>query len=137
MLTDFGIVLLFMIIGGVFVAIGIFASALVRPRKPTEEKLMTYECGEEPVGSPWIRFNVRFYVVALIFLLFEVEIVFLFPWAVVFKELGWFSFISMTVFVLILLAGLAYVWARGDLEWDRAKPIVPQLKDLVITKKED
>lgn len=137
MLTDFGIVLLFMIIGGVFVAIGIFASALVRPSNPTDEKLTTYECGEEPIGGPWIKFNVRFYVVALIFLLFEVEIVFLFPWAVVFKELGWFSFISMVVFVVILLAGLAYVWAKGDLEWDRPKPYIPKLKDLVITKKND
>jgi NADH-quinone oxidoreductase subunit A len=137
MLTDFGIVLLFMIIGGVFVAIGIFASALVRPSNPTDEKLTTYECGEEPIGGPWIKFNVRFYVVALIFLLFEVEIVFLFPWAVVFKELGWFSFISMVVFVVILLAGLAYVWAKGDLEWDKPKPHIPNLKDLVITKKND
>ncbi len=136
MLTDFGIILLFMIIGGVFVAIGIFASSIVRPSKPTKEKLSTYECGEEPIGTPWIRFNPRFYVVALVFLLFDVEVVFLFPWATVFKGLGWFAFIEMFVFVVILLAGLAYVWAKGDLEWDKPKPYIPNLKDLVITKKD-
>lgn len=136
MLTDFGIILLFMITGAVFVGIGIFASALIRPNKPTPLKLTTYECGEEAIGSPWIKFNIRFYVVALVFLLFEVEIVFLFPWAVVFKELGWYSFISMVIFVVILLAGLAYVWAKGDLEWDKPKPYIPKLEDLVITKKD-
>ncbi len=136
MLTDFGIILLFMITGAVFVGIGIFASALIRPSKPTPLKLTTYECGEEAIGSPWIKFNIRFYVVALVFLLFEVEIVFLFPWAVVFKELGWYSFLSMVIFVVILLAGLAYVWAKGDLDWDKPKPYVPKLEDLVITKKD-
>lgn len=136
MLTGFGIILLFMIIGAVFVAIGIFASALIRPSNPNPLKLSTYECGEEAIGTPWIKFNIRFYVVALVFLLFEVEIVFLFPWAVVFKELGFYSFISMAVFVIILLAGLAYVWAKGDLDWDKPNPYIPKLEDLVITKKQ-
>lgn len=136
MLTNFGIILLFMIIGVVFVGIGIFFSALIRPKNPTPLKLTTYECGEEAMGTPWIKFNIRFYVVALVFLLFEVEIVFLFPWAVVFKQLGWYSFISMAVFVVILLAGLAYVWVKGDLDWDRPKPYIPSLDDLVVTKKD-
>ena len=135
MLTDFGVILLFFIIGIVFVAIGIFVSAIIRPNKPNPEKLSTYECGEEPIGSPWIRFNIRFYIVALVFLLFEVEIVFLFPWAIVFKGLGWYSFISMAVFVVILLAGLVYVWGKGDLEWDKPNPYIPKLSDLVIPKK--
>ena len=136
MLTDFGIILLFFIIGAVFVAIGLFASAIVRPSNPTKEKLTTYECGEEAIGSPWIKFNARFYIVALVFLLFEVEVVFLFPWAVIFKELGWFAFIEMVIFVLILLAGLAYVWVKGDLDWDKPRPYIPKLKDLVISKKD-
>ncbi len=134
MLTDFGIILIFFILGLVFVAIGIFFSALIRPSKPNPEKLTTYECGEEPVGTPWVKFNFRFYVVALVFLLFDVEIVFLLPWAIVYKGLGWFAFIEMTIFVLILLAGLAYVWAKGDLQWDRPDPQIPKMKDLVITK---
>jgi NADH-quinone oxidoreductase subunit A len=136
MLTEFGIVLLFMILAAIFVGIGYFASALIRPSNPNPLKLSTYECGEEAIGTPWVKFNIRFYVVALIFLLFEVEIVFLFPWAVVFKDLGWFAFFSMVTFVMILLAGLAYVWAKGDLEWDKPNPYIPKLEDLVITKKD-
>lgn len=135
MLSEFGVILLFFIIGAVFVFAGIFAAAIVRPHNPNETKLSTYECGEEPIGSPWVKFNIRFYVVALVFLLFEVEVVFLFPWAVVFKQLGWFGFIEMAIFVLILLVGLAYVWAKGDLEWDRPNPVIPKLKDYIITKK--
>jgi NADH-quinone oxidoreductase subunit A len=135
MLTEFGKILLFFIIGILFVGIGIFAAILIAPHKPNKEKLTTYECGEEPIGTPWVKFNFRFYVIALIFLLFEVEVVFLFPWAIVFKKLGWFAFIEMIVFVVILLVGLVYVWAKGDLSWDKPKPSIPRLKDLIITKK--
>jgi NADH-quinone oxidoreductase subunit A len=136
MLTEFGKILLFFIIGVVFVALGLVTAALVRPSNPTKEKLSTYECGEEPIGLPWVKFNVRFYVIALIFLIFEVEVVFLFPWALVFKELGWFAFLEMVAFVVILLTGLVYVWAKGDLEWDKPKPYIPNLKDLIISKKQ-
>lgn len=133
MLSNFGIILIFFIIGAIFVLLGLFASAIIRPSNPNLLKLSTYECGEEPIGGPWVKFNLRFYIVALIFLLFEVEVVFLFPWAVVFKSLGWFAYIEMLVFVGILVAGLAYVWVKGDLEWDKPKPYIPKLKDLVIT----
>ena len=136
MLTEFGKILLFFIIGVVFVALGIITAQLVRPSNPTKEKLTTYECGEEPIGLPWVKFNVRFYVIALVFLIFEVEVVFLFPWALVFKALGWFAFIEMVVFVVVLLSGLVYVWAKGDLEWDKPKPYIPDLKDLIIAKKQ-
>jgi NADH-quinone oxidoreductase subunit A len=137
MLTDFGIVLLFLIIGFVFVAMGLIAAAIVRPHHPNPVKQSTYECGEELIsGSPWIKFNIRFYVVALVFLLFDVEIVFLLPWAIVFKSFGWFAFIEMVVFVVILLAGLAYVWAKGDIDWEKPVPYIPELKDLVVTKKQ-
>lgn len=98
---------------------------LLRPHRPYPEKLTSYECGEEPIGNAWIRFNVRFYVIALIFLIFEVEIVFLFPWALVYRELGLFAFIEMAVFLLILLVGLAYVWVKGDLDWDKPRPEIP------------
>jgi NADH-quinone oxidoreductase subunit A len=135
MLSDFGIVLLFFILGFVFVGIGLIAAAIIRPSNPNPIKNSTYECGEMPIGPPWIRFNNRFYVVALVFILFDVEVVFLLPWAIVFKQLGWFAFIEMIVFVVILLAGLAYVWVKGDLEWDRPNPIIPKLDDLVIEKR--
>ena len=81
---------------------------------------MAYECGEEPVGDTRIKFNTRFYVIALIFLIFDVEIVFLFPWAVVYRKIGMLAFVEMLIFIVILLVGLAYVWAKGDLEWIRS-----------------
>ena len=135
MVSEFGIVLLFFILGFVFVAIGLSVAALIRPSHPNAIKNSTYECGEMPIGDTWVRFNVRFYVIALVFLLFDVEVVFLLPWAVVFKQLGWFAFIEMIIFVVILMAGFAYVWKKGDLEWDRPKPYIPKIEDLVIGKK--
>ena len=78
---------------------------------------MSYECGEIPEGSAWVQFNIRFYVIALIFLIFDVEIVFLFPWAVVYQELGLLAFIEAFIFVLILVVGFVYVWVKGDLDW--------------------
>ena len=137
MISDFGMVLLFLIVGFVFVALGLITSAIIRPHHPNPVKQSTYECGEELIsGSPWIKFNIRFYVVALVFLLFDVEIVFLLPWAVVFKELGWFAFFEMVVFVSILLIGLAYVWVKGDIDWEKPKPYIPALHDLVIKRKQ-
>ncbi|MGE5479566.1 MAG: NADH-quinone oxidoreductase subunit A [Chloroflexota bacterium] len=134
MLTDFGVVLIFLIIGVVFVGAGIFVSALVRPKHPTKEKLSTYESGEVPIGSPWVRFNTRFYLVALAFIIFDVELVMLFPWATVFKGLGWYAFLAMVIFVTILMLGLVYDWAKGYLEWDRPKPYIPKMEDLVIPR---
>jgi len=125
MITEFGRVLIFMIVGGVFVAGGLLFAWLLRPNRPYPGKLTTYECGEVPVGDTRVRFNIRFYVVALIFLIFDVEVVFLFPWAVVYKNLGWFAFIEMLVFLGILLTGYAYVWRKGDLDWDKPSPRVP------------
>ena len=119
MLLAFGTALVFFLIGAAFAVANLLISRLIQPRHSTEQKLSTYECGEMPVGQSWIQFNNRFYVIALIFLIFDVEIAFLFPWAVVFKELGLFAFVEMAIFVLILLVGLAYVWRKGDLEWDK------------------
>ncbi len=95
----------------------LFIQRLVAPSKPNYEKLSTYECGEVPQGSAWVQFNIRFYVIALIFLIFDVEVVFLFPWAVVFKELGLLAFVEMAIFLLILIVGLIYVWKKSDLDW--------------------
>jgi len=126
MLTEFGRVLIFLIIGLVFVAGGLVTSWLIRPSRAYPSKLTTYECGETPLGDTRIRFNIRFYVVALIFLIFDVEVVFLFPWATVYKELGWFAFIEMLVFLGILFIGYAYVWRKGDLDWDKPAPRIPR-----------
>jgi NADH:ubiquinone oxidoreductase subunit 3 (subunit A) len=93
----------------------------IRPARFSEEKLTTYECGENPTGSAWIQFNIRFYVFALIFLVFDVEAVFLLPWAVVFRELGLLAYVEGLVFIGILVVALAYVWRKGDLEWVRAE----------------
>ena len=124
MLTDFGRILIFLLIGAVFTGGGLIASWILRPRRPYPDKLSTYECGEEPVGNSWVKFNIRFYVVALIFIVFDVEVVFLFPWAMVFKELGMFAFVEMAVFLAILVVGYAYVWVKGDLDWDKPVPKV-------------
>lgn len=126
MLTEFGRVLLFLLVGAVFVAGGLIFAWLLRPHRPYPSKLTTYECGEVPVGDTRIRFNIRFYVVALIFLIFDVEVVFLFPWATVYKRLGWFAFAEMMVFLAILLVGYAYVWRNGDLDWDKPAPRIPK-----------
>lgn len=126
MLTEFGRVLIFLIVGVVFVAGGLIMSWLLRPNRPYPSKLSTYECGETPIGDTRVRFNIRFYVVALIFLIFDVEVVFLFPWATVYKDLGWFAFVEMLVFLAILFVGYAYVWRKGDLEWDKPAPKIPR-----------
>ncbi len=133
MLTEFGNILAFFIAGALFTGGGLIASWLFRPRRPYAEKLSTYECGETPIGPSHIRFNIRFYVVALIFLVFEVEAVFLFPWALVYKDFGMFAFVEMLIFIGILVVGYAYVWMKGDLEWDKPAPqFAPSAKRTVI-----
>ncbi len=94
-------------------------SALVGVRKRSSEKLAPYECGIAPVGNARGRFSVSFYLVGMLFILFDVEAVFLYPWAVVFKSLHWAGFIEMFLYILILLAGYVYVWKKGALDWTR------------------
>ena len=125
MLFDYANVLIFLGIGAFFIVFNLFMGSLIRPKNPSPEKLSTYECGEEPVGGSWIQFNIRFYIVALVFIIFDVEIVLLYPWAVVVKDLmayGWFAFVEMMIFVSILLVGLAYAWKKGALEWGAPRP---------------
>ena len=121
MYRDFGTVFCAVMLGIVMVAIPLVISWLVAPSNKTKDKLDTYECGEEAEGSAWLQFNIRFYIIALIFLIFDVEVVFLFPWAVVFKEMGLLALIEMGIFLLILIAGLAYVWVKSDLDWVKRK----------------
>lgn len=134
MLSEFASLLLFLIGAIIFASVGLFTAKMIRPSRPNPEKLSTYECGEEPTGAAWGNFNIRFYIVALIFVLFDVELVFLFPWATVFgdQELikttsgswGWFAFAEMTIFLGILILGLAYAWRKGFLDWVRPTPKV-------------
>jgi NADH-quinone oxidoreductase subunit A len=124
MLTNYASVLLFMIVGILFLAVSLIMSRLFRyTGADTKDKYIPYECGETPVGSAWIQFNIRFYVVALIFIIFDVEIIFLLPWAVVFKNLGVFAFVEGLIFIGILVVGLAYVWVKGDLEWVKPEDV--------------
>ncbi|NNE73607.1 MAG: NADH-quinone oxidoreductase subunit A [Acidimicrobiales bacterium] len=109
---------------GIFGALGIALvaafvglSALFRPTKPSEQKLMTYESGVDAVGSMWSQSNIRYYVFALLFVLFDVEAVFIFPWATRLEAYGYFGLIEMAIFIFILALGLAYAWRKGVLKW--------------------
>ena len=121
MLDQYANVLIFLGIGAFFVGFNLFLGSLLRPSNPYPEKLTTYECGEEPVGGSWIQFNIRFYVIALDFIIFDVEVVLLYPWAVVAMDFGWYGFGAMIIFVVVLLLGLAYAWRKGALEWVRPR----------------
>ena len=121
MLASYSGVLAFIVVVLGFLVVNLIAWKVLRPSRFSEEKLTTYECGENPTGSAWVQFNIRFYVFALIFIIFDVEAVFLLPWAVVFRELGLLAFVEGLVFIAILVVALAYVWRKGDLEWVRAE----------------
>ena len=106
------------LLGGIgFVLVTLFVAKLLRPARPSEIKLQNYECGESPVGSSFIQFNIRFYIFALMFVIFDVETVFIFPWAVIYNSLGWFGLIEMLIFIGILVFGLIYAWKKGVLKW--------------------
>jgi NADH-quinone oxidoreductase subunit A len=109
---------LFAIAGTGFAIVALTLGAIIRPTGRAQEgKLEPYECGVEPVRDARQRFSVRFYIVAMLFLIFDVETVFLFPWAVQFRQLALFGFIEMMIFIAILIFGYAYAWKRGALEW--------------------
>jgi len=100
-------------------AIGsVVMSRLIGVKKPTEVKLSPYECGMPLLGSAQERFSIKFYIIAMLFILFDIEAVFLYPWAIMFKRLGIFGFVEMGVFIVILLVGFIYVWKKGALEWE-------------------
>jgi len=131
MLTEFGKIFVFILVAIIFVLIALLMAKIVQPKRPTTEKYKTYECGENPKGTPWAKFNIRFYVVALIFLIFDVEIVLLFPWALNYKEYGFYGFAVGIIFLIVLAVGMAYEWRKGDLEWARPKPQVPNLDEIL------
>lgn len=143
MISDFGTILLFILAGMALIFVLLTVTKWLRPHNPNEEKLTTYESGEDPLGNANVQFNVRFYVIALIFVLFEVELIFLFPWATVFGQAslieqtdglwGWFSLVEMLIFVGVLVVGLAYAWGKGYLDWVRPQPKVPQVNTKIPT----
>ena len=105
--------------GAVMVLVGgtLLLSRALRPRVPSVEKSITYECGVDPIGGGWSQSTVRYYVFALLFVIFDVEAVFLFPWAIVFEKIGIFAFVEMMIFIAILALGLVYAWRKKVLEW--------------------
>ena len=122
MLTEFGKIFIFFLLAIIFVVVTLIVAKFIRPNRPTKEKSYTYECGENPVGTSWVKFNIRFYVVALIFLIFDVEVVLLFPWALNYQGFGIFGFLVGAIFLVLLFLGMGYEWRKGDLEWERPKP---------------
>ena len=124
---QYATILVFMFFGAAFVIGNIIISRFIQPRNPDPEKLATYECGEEPRGSARIRYNFRFYTVALTFIIFEAEILFMFPWAIVYGDdvaagTGLLTFFKGFLFIAILALGLVYAWAKGDLDWVKPRP---------------
>lgn len=117
LISAYSYVALFLIASVIFVLAAFITSWCLRPHKPTPAKLSTYECGEPALGTSFIQYNVRYYLIALLFVIFDVEVVFLVPWAVVFRDLGIFGFIEAVIFILILLVGLIYAWKNRILEW--------------------
>lgn len=135
-LPAFGTALLFLIGGIVFVLGGMLTAFLIAPNRPNPEKNTSYECGEEPVGTAWGQFNFRFYVMGLIFLIFDVEILLLFPWATVFADSklialapawGIVNLTEVGIFAGILLLGLAYIWNRNAIDWSRPVTVPPTI----------
>jgi len=113
----FAIAGIFIIIAVGFVFISLILSRLLQPRRYTPEKYIPYECGENPIGSAWIQYNFRYYIYALLFLIFDGEVVLLYPVSVVFKKLKWLAFFEIWLFIIILLLPYIYIWYKGDLEW--------------------
>jgi len=105
-------------LGGLVAAVFVAAGMFLGPRRPSPVKQAAFECGNPPSGPAWGRFSVKFYLTAILFIVFDVEVVFMYPWAVLFRSLGVFGLVEMGVFVLVLTLGLVYVWRKGALEWD-------------------
>ncbi len=117
MLADYAVIGLFFIAAATFPLLPLIAAVFLRPRRPTPTKLDTYECGLEAIGDLSVQFKVQYYLYALAFVIFDVEVIFLYPWAVAFNQLGLFALVEMVIFLAILAVGLVYAWRKGALEW--------------------
>jgi NADH-quinone oxidoreductase subunit A len=118
MLENYLPVLIFMAVGIAIGLIPVAAGFLLGPHKPDSEKNSPYECGFEAFEDTRMRFDVRYYLVAILFIIFDLEIAFLFPWAVVLEQIGWFGYMAMMIFLGILVIGFIYEWKKGALEWE-------------------
>ena len=110
-------ILIFILVALMLPVVGLSVGRLIRPSNPGGDKLMPYECGVDPEGEAHERFSIRFYIIAILFVIFDVETIFLFPWAIIYDQLALFGFIEMTIFLGILIVGYFYVWKKGALEW--------------------
>lgn len=119
MIQDYLPILIHMIIVIVLALVLMGLSSWVGVRRPSRVKNAPYECGIPPVGNAREKFSISFYLVGMLFILFDVEVAFLFPWAVVYKSLNWFGFIEMVIFIAVLFAGYVYIWKKGALDWSR------------------
>ena len=115
--TSYWTIVALSVAGVALVVVAFTAAKVIAPRRPLPEKLTTYECGIDPVGEGWAQSQIRYYIYAFLFVIFDVESVFLFPWAVVFERLGMYAVVSMSIFILILGGGLLYAWRKGVLRW--------------------
>lgn len=118
MMSDYAVIFAFSLVAVAFAAVSLIASALLRPSVPEAVKESTYECGMEAVGTTEVKTNIRFYVFALLFVVFDVEALFVLPWAVTVRQLGPVALVEMLIFLVILFLGLAYAWGKGALAWD-------------------
>ena len=118
MLSEYLPILLFLIISIIFSIAALSLSFILSPKKPSDEKLSPYECGFEPFDDARTKFDIRFYLVALLFIIFDLEVVFLFPWAISLENIGIFGYLSMMIFLIILTIGFIYEWKKGALEWE-------------------
>ncbi len=117
MLNDWIFIGIFLILAPIFPALALLIPRLIAPRKPNPLKTETYECGIETFGETRVQFKAQYYIFALVFLIFDIEVVFLYPWAVAFDQLPMFAVLEGVLFILILVAGLMYTWRKGVLEW--------------------
>ncbi len=116
-MTEYALIGLLLVVAAIFPLIAFILAFFLRPRKPGPIKKDIYECGLQTIGETWVRFRVQYYIYALIFVIFDVETVFLYPWAVAYNQLGLFALLEMFIFLIILLGGLIYAWRKGVLEW--------------------
>ena len=118
-MLEYGLILIYMVVALAITLVVLFSNPILGPRRrPTPAKIMPYESGIPPLSSPRERFHVRYHLIAMIFLVFDLEIAFIYPWAVIYKELGLAGFLEMMVFLGILILGFAYAWKRGALQWE-------------------
>ena len=117
MLSDYTFIGIFVVVAIAFPIIALALAFLIRPKKPDAVKSSTYECGLETIGETWVQFRVQYYIYALVFVIFDIEAIFVYPWAVAYNKLGWYALAEMAIFLAILALGLAYVWRKGALRW--------------------